>query len=99
MILTGTERKAMIELCNGFDLPAIIYNITALEKLRYTVRTADNPRAILEATLLRFAMNEQFIGTQQLIAAMAKGNIASAINVTMVINELISDSFISKKFP
>lgn len=77
-ILTDAEREAFVKLADGFDIAGLIYDISALEKLRYTVKTSDNPRAILEATLLRLALSEHFIGTKQLLDAVNSGKAISA---------------------
>jgi DNA polymerase-3 subunit gamma/tau len=78
VILTEAERTAFIKLAEDFDIAALVYNITALERLRYTVKNSDNPRAILEATLLRLALSENFIGVDKLIDAL---NTAGAVSV------------------
>ena len=78
VILTEAERAAFVKLAEDFDIAALVYNITALERLRYTVKNSDNPRAILEATLLRLALSENFIGVDKLIDAL---NTAGAVSV------------------
>jgi DNA polymerase-3 subunit gamma/tau len=62
LILTDEERKKMVGLVEQFDMPALIYNITTLERLRWTMKNSDNPRALLEASMLRLALSEHFIG-------------------------------------
>lgn len=74
-ILTDDERKQIKQLGQNFDLPAVIYFITMLEKLRWTIRNSDNPRAILDASLLRMALAENFIGTEQLLEAIGSGSL------------------------
>ena len=78
VILTEAERAAFVKLAENFDIAALVYNITALERLRYTVKNSDNPRAILEATLLRLALSENFIGVDKIIEAL---NTAGAVSV------------------
>ena len=68
LILTADERKQMTALAENFDLPALIYNITALEKLRWTIKNSDTPRALMEAAILRFTLSEHFLGIEQLVA-------------------------------
>lgn len=68
LILTADERKQMIELAEDFDVPALIYNITALEKLKWTIKNSDNPRALMEAAILRFTLSEHFLGIEHLVA-------------------------------
>jgi DNA polymerase-3 subunit gamma/tau len=68
LVLTEQERKKMVELLPKFDVAALIYNITALERLRWTIKNSDNPRALLEASMLRLALSEHFMGIDELLA-------------------------------
>ena len=68
LVLTAEEKKQIADIAQGFDVPALIYNITAMEKLRWTLRSSDTNRALLEALLLRLALSEHFIGLGQLNA-------------------------------
>ncbi|MCK4998537.1 MAG: DNA polymerase III subunit gamma/tau [Anaerohalosphaera sp.] len=68
LVLTADERKLMTTLAAKFDIPALIYSITALEKLRWTIKNSDNPRALLEASMLRLTLSEHFIGVDRLLA-------------------------------
>jgi DNA polymerase-3 subunit gamma/tau len=67
LILTAQERKRMVVLAAKFDIPALIYNITALERLHWTVKNSDNPRALLEASMLRLALSEHFMNVNELL--------------------------------
>ncbi|MFA5292615.1 MAG: DNA polymerase III subunit gamma/tau [Phycisphaerae bacterium] len=69
VILTEAEKKRLIEIAENFDIPALVYNIALLEKLRWPVKNSDNPRALLEASLLRFALAEQFMSIPDLLNA------------------------------
>lgn len=73
LILTADERKVMGGLAEKFDTPAMIYNITTLEKLRWTIKNSDNPRALLEASMLRLALSEHFMGLGQLLNRIEAG--------------------------
>ena len=68
LVLTAEERKQMNQLCDKFDVPGLIYNITALEKLRWTIKNSDNPRALLEASILRLALSEHFLSVGELLS-------------------------------
>ena len=68
LVLTAEERKQMNQLCDKFDVPGLIYNITALEKLRWTIKNSDNPRALLEASMLRLALSEHFLSVGELLS-------------------------------
>lgn len=68
MILTAEQRKRTSELAEKFDTAALVYNITTLEKLRWTIKSSDSPRALLEALLLRFALSEHFLNVDDLLS-------------------------------
>ncbi len=68
LIMTASQKEKAVELAQKFDAAALIYNITALEKLRWTIRNTDTPRALLDASLLRFALSEHFMNIDQLLA-------------------------------
>ena len=44
LILTAGQKEKAVELAQKFDAAALIYNITALEKLRWAVKNSDTPR-------------------------------------------------------
>ncbi len=66
LVLTTEEKKQLAEMSQAFDVPGLIYNITAMEKLRWTLRSSDTSRALLEALLLRLALSEHFMSLAQL---------------------------------
>ena len=78
LALTDEQRKRTGELAEKFDTAGLVYNITALEKLRWTIKNSDTPRALLEATLLRFALSEHFLDVDALLSQL-KGGPDSAI--------------------
>jgi len=67
LVLTAEQRGRSAELAEKFDIAALVYNITALEKLRWTIKNSDTPRALLEALALRFALSEHFLNVDELI--------------------------------
>jgi DNA polymerase-3 subunit gamma/tau len=67
LILTSEQRKHTNELAKKFDMAGLVYNITALERLRWSVKNSDTPRALLEASLLRFALSEHFMNVDELL--------------------------------
>jgi DNA polymerase-3 subunit gamma/tau len=67
LILTADQKEKAAALAKRFDAAALIYNITALEKLRWTVKNSDTPRALLDASLLRFALSEHFMNVDELL--------------------------------
>jgi DNA polymerase-3 subunit gamma/tau len=70
LVLTAEQKKHIAELAEKFDAAALVYNITALEKLRWTLKNSDTPRALLEATLLRFALSEHFLNVDELMSRL-----------------------------
>jgi DNA polymerase III gamma/tau subunit len=68
LILTAEQRKRTSELAEKFDTAALVYNITTLEKLRWSIKNSDAPRALLEALLLRFALSEHFLNVDDLLS-------------------------------
>jgi len=71
LVLTDDEKQQLQQVGDKFDIAALIYNITVLEKLRWTLRTSETSRALLEASLLRQALSEHFIGLDQLSAKLS----------------------------
>jgi DNA polymerase-3 subunit gamma/tau len=69
LVLTDEEKQQLKQLAEQFDLAGLIYNITTLEKLRWTLRTSETSRSLLEASFLRLTLSEHFIGLDQLSAA------------------------------
>ncbi len=78
LILTAEQRKRTSELAEKFDTAALVYNITTLEKLRWSIKNSDTPRALLEALLLRFALSEHFLNVDDLLA-QSQGNAPTPI--------------------
>jgi DNA polymerase-3 subunit gamma/tau len=77
LILTAEQRKRTGELAEKFDVAALVYNITALEKLRWSVKHTDTPRALLDALLVRFALSEHFLNVDQLLSQLQSGPAAN----------------------
>jgi DNA polymerase-3 subunit gamma/tau len=73
LILTSDQKEKAAALAKRFDAAALIYNITALEKLRWTIKNSDTPRALLDASLLRFALSEHFMNVDELMSRIQSG--------------------------
>ena len=73
VILTDQQRARAAELAEKFDVAALVYNIATLEKLRWAVKNSDTSRALLEASLLRFALSEHFLNVDQLLSQLKPG--------------------------
>ncbi|MCK4293079.1 MAG: DNA polymerase III subunit gamma/tau [Planctomycetes bacterium] len=78
LILTAEQRKRAGELAEKFDIAALVYNIATLEKLRWSIKNTDTARALLEASLLRFALSEHFMNIDTLLSQL-KGNSATGV--------------------
>jgi len=73
VILTGQQRQRAGELAEKFDIAALVYNISTLEKLRWAIKNSDTSRAFLEASLLRFALSEHFLNVDELLSQLQSG--------------------------
>jgi DNA polymerase-3 subunit gamma/tau len=78
LIMTASQKEKAVELAQKFDAAALIYNITALEKLRWAIKNSDTPRALLDASLLRFALSAHFMNIDQLMA-QSSSNVAASV--------------------
>lgn len=73
LLLSAQERKKVSEAAEKFDIAGLVYNITALEKLRWTIKNSETARILLEASLLRFALSEHFLNIDSLLASSPGG--------------------------
>ncbi len=67
VILTEQQRKRAEQLAEKFDIAGLVYSITTLEKLRWSMKNSESARPLLEATILRLAMSEHFINVDSLL--------------------------------
>jgi len=74
LALTSEQQKRTSELAERFDTAGLIYNITALEKLRWALKNSDTPRALLDALMLRFALSEHFLNVDELMSRLQGGS-------------------------
>ena len=68
IILTEQQRKRAEQLAEKFDIAGLVYSITTLEKLRWSLKNSDAARPLLEATIIRLAMSEHFLNIDQLLS-------------------------------
>jgi DNA polymerase-3 subunit gamma/tau len=73
VILTADQKEKAKALAQKFDSASLIYTITALEKIRWTIRNSDTPRALLDASLLRFTLSEHFMNVDELMSRAQGG--------------------------
>jgi DNA polymerase-3 subunit gamma/tau len=78
LILTDQQRKRAGELAEKFDIAGLVYSIATLEKIRWAIKNSDTARALLEASLLRFALSEHFMNVDQLLAQL-RGGVAGGV--------------------
>jgi len=67
LFLSPQQRQRMSELSEKFDIAAIIYAIAALQRLRWSLKSSEMARPLLEAALLRLALSEHFINVDTLL--------------------------------
>lgn len=77
VIMTEQQRQRAGELAGKFDVAALVYNIATLEKLRWSIKNSDTGRALLEASLLRFALSEHFMNVDGLLSQLKSGSTSS----------------------
>lgn len=70
LILNPEQLQKARQLAEKFDIAAIIYNITTLEKLRWSLKNNETPKALFEATLLRLALSEHFANVDELLSRL-----------------------------
>ncbi|UCF15811.1 MAG: hypothetical protein JSW59_20640, partial [Phycisphaerales bacterium] len=73
VILTAQQRQRACELAERFDVAALVYGISTLEKLRWAIKNSDTSRALLEASLLRLALSEHFLNVDALLSQLGQG--------------------------
>ncbi len=73
VILTQSEKDTLLRIAESFDIPALVYDVTLLEKLRWPIKNSDNPRALLESAMLRLALSEHFMSIPELLGKGAEG--------------------------
>jgi len=79
LILTADQKARAAELAEKFDDAALIYSITALEKLRWTLKNSDTPRALLDASMLRFALSEHFMNVDELMSRAGSATVTATV--------------------
>jgi DNA polymerase-3 subunit gamma/tau len=89
LLVAGAEhRKHAGELAEMFDIAGLVYNITTLEKLRWTIKNSETARALLEASLLRLALSEHFLNVDSLLSQAPKGQAKSSLVSPIKKNEV-----------
>jgi DNA polymerase III subunit gamma/tau len=68
VLLTEQQKKQALQLAEKFDIAGLVYNITTLEKLRWTLKNSDTARPLLEAAIIRLTMSEHFLNIDQLLS-------------------------------
>jgi len=59
--LSEEARSAAVEQAGRFDAAALVHMIALLEALQRNARSAANPRALLDATVVRLALSEKML--------------------------------------
>ena len=79
LVLTAEQRQRAGGLAEKFDVAALVYNITTLEKLRWSIKNSDTPRALLDALMLRFALSEHFLNVDELLSQIKAGPVKKKV--------------------
>ena len=88
VVMTEQQRQRAGKLAEKFDIASLVYNISTLEKLRWSIKNSDTSRALLEASLLRFALSEHFINVESLLSQIKSGSVST-----------VSSNPVKKKIP
>jgi len=73
----GLPTEDLLKQAERFDPVALTQDITILEELRRNIRQSQAGRALLDATLVRMALSEQFASIGQLLSRLDGGGGAS----------------------
>ncbi|MHC4271628.1 MAG: DNA polymerase III subunit gamma/tau [Planctomycetota bacterium] len=98
VVLTEQQRKQSGELAEKFDTAALVYNITTLERLRYSIKNADMPRALLEAAILRFTLSEHFMNVDELLGQSKGGHVKKKETLKSNINKTTAKTNLNKSY-
>ena len=79
LVLTAEQRHRAGGLAEKFDVAALVYNITTLEKLRWSIKNSDTPRALLDALMLRFTLSEHFLNVDELLSQIKAGPVKKKV--------------------
>ena len=88
VLVTAQQRQTLNSLAEQFDAPALVYNITTLEKLRWTIKNSESPRALLEAAMIRLALSEHFLSVPALLGQLQNGQTTPAAATPLKKNSL-----------
>ncbi len=72
----GLSIDDLVAQANTFDIAALSQDIALLEELRRSLRTSQAGRALIDATLVRLALADQFLNVDAAIAGDATGGSA-----------------------
>jgi len=84
LVLTAEQRQQASRLAEKFDVAALVYNITTLERLRWALKNSDTPRALLDASLLRFTLSEHFLNVDELLSQLKAGPARQGVGPAVV---------------
>ena len=68
--LTGETRKEEVERCQRFDAAGIVHMIALCENAQRAAKSSPNPRALLDALIVRLAMSEKLADVTTLVAQL-----------------------------
>jgi DNA polymerase-3 subunit gamma/tau len=68
LMLTEDQKKVLGQVAGEFDSASVVYMIMSLERLGWSIKNSEKPRALIEATLVRFALSEHFMNVDALLS-------------------------------
>ena len=68
--LTGDARTADIERASRFDAAGIVHMIALCENAQRAAKSSPNPRALMDALVVRLAMTEKLADVTSLVAQL-----------------------------
>ena len=77
VVVSGKNRKALIEQSSLLDVPTVVFFIGVLEQLSRAVRFSSSARALVEAGVVRLTARENFVSTEAMIAMLESGKSGS----------------------
>jgi DNA polymerase-3 subunit gamma/tau len=82
----GLSPKELTAQAEQFDAVTLTQDIALLEELKRSLRTAQAGRALIDATLVRLALAEQFRNVTELLAGVGNGSAAPALKKNFELN-------------
>lgn len=73
LVVSGQNRKALIQQTSLLDVPTVVFFIGVFEQLARAVRFSSSSRALCEAAIVRLAARESFISAEAMVSMLESG--------------------------